>query len=101
LIREKSLGHPNVQPLKDRGVEIRVGDVNDPLRKLTGLLTGVDIVISAITPGQLLCQTNLVDASKAAGVERFVPCSFSTLCPVGGVVKIRDEVCLVPIPVLR
>lgn len=92
MIRRQSLEHPRAQELRDRGVQIRVGDVTQPVEALTKLLSGVNIVISAISPQQLLHQINLVDAAKAVGVERFVPCSFSTLCPVGGVVKIRDDV---------
>ena len=40
----------------------------------------------------LLAQMNIVSAAKKAGVKRFVPCGFATVCPPGGVMKLRDQV---------
>jgi hypothetical protein len=57
------------------------------------LLKDVDVVISAIDAGSQLSQLNLVDASKKAGVKRFVPCAFITVAPAGGVMDLRDQVC--------
>lgn len=39
-----------------------------------------------------LAQKNLAAAAKEAGVKRFVPCFFATICPPGGVMILRDEV---------
>jgi hypothetical protein len=62
------------------------------------LLKDVDVVISAIDAGSQLSQLNLVVASKKAGVKRFVPCAFITVAPAGGVMGLRDQVCLFPLP---
>lgn len=55
------------------------------------LLTGYDIFISAITATGQLDQIKLVDAAAKAGIKRFVPCGFTTVCPPGGAMKLRDD----------
>jgi hypothetical protein len=57
------------------------------------ILADIDVVISAVGPGAQLDQIPLADAAKKAGVKRFVPCAFMTVCPPGGVMWIRDQVC--------
>jgi hypothetical protein len=42
----------------------------------------------------LLEQISIVTAAKEAGVKRVVPCGFATVCPEGGVMKLRDRVSL-------
>jgi hypothetical protein len=59
---------------------------------LVPLLKGFDVFISAISGMALLAQMNIVSAAKEAGVKRFVPCGFATVCPPGGVMKLRDQV---------
>jgi hypothetical protein len=81
-----------VSELKAKGVEIRLGDATDEIDALVPLLKDVDVVISAIDAGSQLSQLNLVDASKKAGVKRFVPCAFITVAPAGGVMDLRDQV---------
>lgn len=44
----------------------------------------------------LLSQINIVTAAKKAGVKRFVPCGFATVCPAGGVMVLRDQVTSLP-----
>jgi uncharacterized protein YbjT (DUF2867 family) len=61
------------------------------VEKLVPLLEGIDTVISAISAGDQLEQIPLVDAAKKAGVKRFVPCGFITVCPPGGVMRLRDD----------
>jgi hypothetical protein len=34
-----------------------------------------------------------LDAAKKAGVKRFVPCARITVCPTGGAMRIRNQVC--------
>jgi hypothetical protein len=78
--------------LKDRGVKIQVANINDA--QLASILAGIDTVISAIGPGAVVDQIPLADAAKKAGAKRFVPCAFTTVCPPGGVMWIRDQVCV-------
>jgi hypothetical protein len=62
-------------------------------------VAGVDILVSAIGYNDLLQQRSLVRAAKEAGVKRFVPCAFITICPPKGVMLLRDEVlCPLPFP---
>lgn len=68
-----------------------VGDSTQPVEALTELLKGYDTVISAIDAGSQLAQLNLVDAAAAAGVKRFVPCGWTTICPPGGIMVLRDQ----------
>ncbi|KAF7334591.1 Isoflavone reductase family protein [Mycena venus] len=91
LVRPSSIEKPAVKALVERGVQIRVGDTNGPTEDLVGLLTGVDVLISAIDPGSLLAQIQLATAAKQAGVKRFVPCAFTTVTPPGGVMRLRDS----------
>ena len=79
--------------LKDRGIKIHVADIKDDVQ-LISILAGVDTVISAIGLGAQLDQIPLVNAAKKAGVKGFVLCGFITVCPPGGVMWIRDQVCI-------
>jgi hypothetical protein len=65
-----------------------------PEDKLAELLHGIEVVISTIDAANLLSQIPLVNASKAAGVRRFVPCSFATAAPPRGVIILNDLVSL-------
>lgn len=55
------------------------------------MLTGVDVLISAITARSQLQQKSLAKAAKDAGVKRFMPCAFTTVAPPGGVMLLRDQ----------
>lgn len=81
-----------MQELKARGVALRVADITAPEEELVSALAGIDILISAIGPHDLLQQKTLVRAAKSAGVKRFVPCAFITVAPPKGVMLLRDEV---------
>lgn len=95
LVRPSSVEKPAVQALRDRKVDIRVVDINnDSVEAIAQKLSDVDTVISAIGPDAHLSQLRLVDAAKVAGVKRFVPCAFATVAPPGGVMALRDEVCI-------
>lgn len=63
-----------------------------PEENLVQLLTGADVVISAVNAAVLTDQIPLVDAAKKAGVGRFVPCSFMTVAPPRGVMLLRETV---------
>ncbi|KAL1968344.1 hypothetical protein VTN77DRAFT_1873 [Rasamsonia byssochlamydoides] len=92
LVRPSSVEKPAVQALRDRNVDIRVADITtDSVETLAQTLSDIHTVISAIGPDAQLAQLRLVDAAKAAGVKRFVPCGFTTVAPPGGVMMIRDE----------
>ena len=92
LIRPSSADKPILMELEAKGVEIRIGDATYPVDDLVPLLEGIDVVISAIDAGHQTAQLNLADASKKAGVKRFVPCAFITVAPPGGVMDLRDQV---------
>jgi hypothetical protein len=62
------------------------------MNDLASTMSGVDILVSAIGYNDLLRQKSLVRAAKDAGIRRFVPCAFITICPPKGVMLLRDEV---------
>ena len=93
LTRPASVSKPANQALKQRGVEIRPVDLRASQETLVEALKGIDVVISAITAMEQLEQIPLATAAKTAGVKRFVPCGFITVCPPGGVMSLRDSVC--------
>ncbi|KAE9376097.1 isoflavone reductase family protein [Stipitochalara longipes BDJ] len=91
LVRPSSAQKPDVLDLIKRGVRILIADISSPINELVPLLKGFDIFISAISGGALLAQMGIVTAAKEAGIKRFVPCGFATICPPGGVMKLRDQ----------
>ena len=46
-------------------------------------MEGVDVVISTVHVTQVNNQLEMVDAAKASGVKRFIPCDFGTSCIKG------------------
>ncbi|KAI0333234.1 NAD(P)-binding protein [Cubamyces sp. BRFM 1775] len=78
LVRPESLSKPATETLRRSGVEIRVGDINDSVEKLTETLTGVDVFISTVTGWLVEEQKGIIRAAKAAGVKRVIPCDFAT-----------------------
>ncbi|KAN0112330.1 isoflavone reductase family protein [Hyaloscypha variabilis] len=91
LVRPSSSRNPDVLDLVKRGVKVLIADISSPIDELVPLLKGFDVFISAISGMALLAQMNIVSAAKEAGVKRFVPCGFATVCPPGGVMKLRDQ----------
>ncbi|OJJ62817.1 hypothetical protein ASPSYDRAFT_171979 [Aspergillus sydowii CBS 593.65] len=91
LVRPSSAEKPAVQEIKALGVALRVVDITAPEQELAPALAGIDIIISAIGPHDLLQQKTLVRAAKSAGVKRFVPCAFITVAPPKGVMLLRDD----------
>jgi hypothetical protein len=90
LVQPSSVNKPAVLKLKDRGFPIVVGDLTGSEQDLVPLLSGIDIVVSAIGPNAQLAQIPLVNAAKVAGVKRFLPCGFTTVCPPG-IMMLRDD----------
>lgn len=58
---------------------------------LVDLLSGIDVVISAIFFGSLEDEIPLADAAKRAGVKRFVQSAFMVVIPPRGVVDFREK----------
>ncbi|KAK4212514.1 hypothetical protein QBC37DRAFT_191870 [Rhypophila decipiens] len=90
LIRPASMQKPAVAELAKRGVKVVSAELTAPQEELVNLLTGIDVVISAIYIAELKSEMLLADAAKAAGVKRFVPCFFATVIPPKGVTALRD-----------
>lgn len=63
-----------------------------PEDELVAALEEIEVVISCVGPAEQQDQIPLAKAAKKAGVKRFVPCGFITVCPPGGVMWLRDEV---------
>ncbi|KAL3479221.1 hypothetical protein BJX99DRAFT_268638 [Aspergillus californicus] len=91
LVRPSSVSKPSVKEIENRGIKLRVTDLAGSETELAKALAGIDVLISAIGPGDLLQQKTLVRAAKEAGVKRFVPCGFITIAPPKGVMLLRDE----------
>ncbi|KAK3326019.1 hypothetical protein B0H66DRAFT_616815 [Apodospora peruviana] len=90
LIRPPSMQKPAVAELEKKGVRVVSADLTAPQEELVKLLTGIDVVISAIYIAELKSEMLLADAAKAAGVKRFIPCFFATVIPPKGVTALRD-----------
>lgn len=70
---------------------IRFADLSGPSEALVSALSGVDVLISAISAGSQLEQKALASAAREAGVKRFLPCGFTTIAPPGDVMILRDD----------
>ena len=92
LTRPVSLGKPALANMASKGVKIIATDLRGSEIEVVKALEGIDILISAIDPGELTDQIVLASAAKTAGVKRFVPCMFGTVAPPRGVMVLRDPV---------
>ncbi|CAJ0543598.1 Ff.00g038310.m01.CDS01 [Fusarium sp. VM40] len=90
LIRPSSIDKPAVSTLRGKGVKIVSVDLQGPQADLVAALKGIDVVISAIYYQSLGDEIPLSNASKAAGVKRYVPCFFATITP-RGVMRANDQ----------
>lgn len=90
--RAASVAKPQLIELEKKGVIIRQCDLTAPEDELVEALKGMDIVVSSVGPSDQHIQINLATAAKAAGVKRFIPCGFITVCAPGGIMWLRDEV---------
>jgi uncharacterized protein YbjT (DUF2867 family) len=92
LARPESLEKRAYQALKDRGVNVVAADLKGPQDELVSLLSGIDVVISAIFFASLADEIPLADAAKRAGVKRFIQSAFMIMIPPRGVVDFREKV---------
>ncbi|KAF9777023.1 hypothetical protein IL306_004709 [Fusarium sp. DS 682] len=88
LVRPESASKSVYEDLAKRNVAIKPVDFKD-IKAVTPLLVGADVVISCLTLLQKAEEDALIDASHAAGVGRFVPSFFATVCP-RGILLLRD-----------
>ncbi|KAH8702334.1 isoflavone reductase family protein [Talaromyces proteolyticus] len=89
--RPASAQKPQLLDLAKKGLIIRQCDLSAPEEELAEALRGIDVVVSSVGPADQLSQLNIATAAKAAGVKRFVPCAFITVCAPGGIMWLRDE----------
>jgi hypothetical protein len=87
---------PAVLELQKKGVKIVSVDLGGPESTLTEVLVGADVVISTIYGGSVMEEVPLINASKAAGVKRYLPCFFATVAPPKGALRLRDMVVHLP-----
>lgn len=92
LVRPASLAKPQNIALQQSGVLLVAADLAGPEQELAKLLSGHEVVISALDPSAFAAQIPLANAAKLAGVKRFVPCSFATVGPPRGVMQLREKV---------
>ncbi|TBU52270.1 NAD(P)-binding protein [Dichomitus squalens] len=78
LVRRASLYFRSTEALRTSGVEVRVGDVKDSVQTLSLALQGVDTLISAIPRALIPEQKGLLVAARMVGVQRVIPCDWST-----------------------
>ncbi|KAL5355509.1 NAD(P)-binding protein [Aspergillus floccosus] len=91
LTRPQSLKKPVNVELQARGVRVVAADLNGPQEALVNVLSGMDVVISAIFFGSLGDERPLAEASKKAGVKRFLQSAFMIVVPPRGVVDFREQ----------
>ncbi|OBZ72583.1 hypothetical protein A0H81_07784 [Grifola frondosa] len=90
-VRPASLAKPSVEKLRESGVEIRPADIQaDGVAKLKDMLSGVDVLISAVSFDIIREQEDVLVAAKEAGVKRVIPCDFGTP-GAKGVRDLHDE----------
>ncbi|KAM0429539.1 hypothetical protein ACHAQK_011026 [Fusarium lateritium] len=90
LTRPSSVNKPAVLELQKKGVKIVSVDLSGPESALVELLVGADVVISTIYGGSVMDEVPLINASKAAGVKRYLPCFFATVAPPKGALRLRE-----------
>ncbi|KZT66152.1 NAD(P)-binding protein [Daedalea quercina L-15889] len=79
LTRSASASKPEVDALRSRGVEIRIGDyAADPPSKLSEYVEGVNILLSTVSALAIEEQKSILKAAVDAGVKRIIPCDFGT-----------------------
>ncbi|KAK2470318.1 hypothetical protein H9L39_17935 [Fusarium oxysporum f. sp. albedinis] len=92
LTRPLSLQKPATLELQRKGVKVVSVDLGGPESALIEILVGIDVVISTIYGGSVMDEIPLINASKSAGVKRYLPCFFATVAPPKGALRLRDMV---------
>ncbi|RSM04998.1 hypothetical protein CEP52_006493 [Fusarium oligoseptatum] len=90
LTRPSSLQKPQVLELAEKGVNVVAADLAGSEQELKKALTGIEIVISTIYGGSVTAEIPLINAAKAVGVQRYVPCFFATVAPPTGALRVRE-----------
>ncbi|KAL2691279.1 hypothetical protein Neosp_001660 [[Neocosmospora] mangrovei] len=90
LTRPSSLQKPQVLELAKKGVNIVAADLAGSEEELKKVLTGIEVVISTIYGASVTAEIPLINAAKAAGVQRYVPCFFATVAPPAGALRLRE-----------
>ncbi|RSM18139.1 hypothetical protein CDV31_003061 [Fusarium ambrosium] len=90
LTRPSSLQKPQVLELAEKGVNVIAADLAGSEEELKKALTGIEIVISTIYGGSVTAEIPLINAAKAVGVQRYVPCFFATVAPPTGALRLRE-----------
>lgn len=91
-VRPSSVDKPSVVELRNKGVAIIPVDLATASSEhLQEILRGANTVICSLVYTQLGLQHKIIEAAKAVGVPRFVPCDFGTPGR-RGVRKLHDEV---------
>ncbi|RDX43730.1 NAD(P)-binding protein [Lentinus brumalis] len=78
MVRAGSALKPETLALRDAGVEIRIGDLEDDLEQHMVTLQGVYVLISAVSAFALDKQETIILAAKEVGVGRVIPCDWGT-----------------------
>ncbi|KAF2398568.1 NAD(P)-binding protein [Trichodelitschia bisporula] len=91
LVRPSSATKPAVLALEPTGVHLLIASLDLPVETLAAQIKPYHTIISCIGPMHQLAQLPLIAATALAGTQRFVPCGFTTICPPGGVMYMRDE----------
>ena len=92
MIRPGSEERPDIQALRERGVQTQVMDLRAPPEEVAKCLAGQEVVIPAISIPATSEQIPLATAAKLAGVKRFLPCFYAPVAPPKGAVALRDTV---------
>ena len=92
LTRPSSLQKPQVLELAKKGVNIVAADLAGSEEELKKALMGIEVVISTIYGASVTAEIPLINAAKAIGVQRYVPCFFGTVAPPTGALRLRELV---------
>lgn len=92
LARPTSVHNTAYKELESRGVKVVPVDLKGSETSLVRALSGVDVVVSAITFTELDSEIPLANAAKGAGVKRFLQSALMVVIPPRGVVDLREQV---------
>lgn len=92
LTKYSSLQKPAVLELQKKGAEVIAVDLAGSEDEIVKVLLGIDVVISTIYGGNVMEEIPLINAAKAAGVQRYLPCFFGTVAPPKGALLLREMV---------
>ncbi|KAF5623697.1 isoflavone reductase P3 [Fusarium tjaetaba] len=90
IVRPASINKPEIQQIKNKGVSVVPINLENNHDELVKALTGQDVVISCLVPFTTGPEIALANASKEAGIKRFLPSAFGPPCPPEGVMLLRE-----------